>query len=58
MKKNSKENNKEKEFDPYIYIFYESDMARCERIIKRQWVLMIILSVGFILSNILWFILT
>ena len=57
MKKNSKENNKEKEFDPYIYIFYESDMARCERIIKRQWVLMIILSVGFILSNTLWFLL-
>lgn len=58
MKENNKENNKEKEFDSYTYILYESDMARCERIIKRQWVLMIILLVGFILSNILWFILT
>ena len=58
MKKNSKENNKEKEFDSYTYILYESDMARCERIMKRQWVLTIILVLVLIASNVAWFILT
>lgn len=53
-----KEKKEEKKFDSYTYILYESDMARCERIIKRLWVLAIILSVGLIVSNVLWCILT
>ena len=43
-----------KEFDSMSYLLYESDMARCERIIKRQWILCIVLGLGFIVSNLLW----
>lgn len=53
-----KEKNEEKKFDSYTYILYESDMARCERIMKRQWVLTIILVLALIASNVAWFILT
>lgn len=44
----------EKKFDSMAYLLYESDMARCERIIKRQWVLCIVLGLGLIVSNLLW----
>ena len=43
-----------KEFDSMTYLLYESDMARCERIIKRQWILCIALGLGLIVSNLLW----
>lgn len=39
-----------KKFDSMVGFLYESDMARYERIIKRQWVLCIVLAVGFITS--------
>ena len=46
----------EKKFDSMAYLLYESDMARCERIIKRQWILCTVLGIGFILSILLWII--
>lgn len=39
-----------KEFDAMVGFLYESDMARCERIIKRQWLLCIVLGLSFIAS--------
>ena len=44
----------DKKFDSMSYLLYESDMARCERIIKRQWILCIVLGLGNIVSLILW----
>lgn len=39
-----------RKFDSMVGFLYESDMARYERIIKRQWLLCIVLGVGFIIS--------
>lgn len=39
-----------RKFDSMVGFLYESDMARCERIIKRQWILCVLLGLGFITS--------
>lgn len=41
-------------FDAMVGYLYESDMARYERIIKRQWFLCILLGSGLIISVLLW----
>lgn len=42
-----------KEFDSVAYLLYESDMIRCEKIIRRQWVLCIVLGIATIVSTVL-----
>lgn len=39
-----------KKFDTMVGFLYESDMARYERIIKRQWILCIVLAVSLVTS--------
>lgn len=43
-------------FDEMVRFFYESDMARFERINKRLWALCIVLLIALIVSNVLWII--
>ena len=43
-------------FDEMAYLFYESDMARFERMNKRLCVVCIVLVIALIVSNVLWMI--
>ena len=47
--------DKEK-FDRMVFLLYESDMARFERINKRLWILCTVLAIALVVSNILWMI--
>lgn len=40
--------------EPVPYIVHESDMARLERIIKRLWIMLIIMFLAFVVSNGAW----
>lgn len=44
-----------KEFDSVAYLLYESDMIRYEKIIRRQWILCIVLGVATIVSTVIAF---
>ena len=37
-----------------LYLAHESEVARLERVIKRIWILCIILFIGFVSSNCAW----
>lgn len=43
-----------KEFEPVPYIVYEAEMSRFERIIKRLWIVCILLIALLVGSNIAW----
>ena len=45
-----------KDVDNMVYLLYESDMARFERINKRLLALCIVLLIALIVSNVLWII--
>lgn len=36
------------------YIIYESEMARLERVVRRLWILCIVIFVAFVFSNCAW----
>ena len=50
----SNSDNEKRNLEPVSYYVHEEMMARQERIIKRLWILCIIIFIAFVLSNAAW----